>query len=77
MTKKPQRLPDQGFAKLPLVLEIIPVSKSTWFRGIAAGKYPKPVKIGTRASAWRVEDIHQCISELANTPTTDSDRIKR
>ncbi|MFD0894744.1 AlpA family phage regulatory protein [Luteolibacter ambystomatis] len=46
-----QILPEEGFAKLAQVLKVIPVSKSTWFRGIAAGKYPKPVKIGSRSSA--------------------------
>ena len=66
-------LPDEGFCKLPQVLEAIPVSKSTWFRGIAAGKYPPPVKIGTRASAWRVEEIRKCIATL----TIDSDSSRR
>lgn len=66
-------LPDEGFCKLPQVLEAIPVSKSTWFRGIAAGKYPPPVKIGTRASAWRVEEIRRCIATL----TTDSEQVRR
>lgn len=58
-------LPAEGFVKLPQVLATIPVSKSTWFRGIAAGKYPKPVKIGYRASAWRVEEIRRCITSLS------------
>lgn len=54
-------LPEEGFVRLPQVLEVIPVSKSTWFRGIQAGKFPKPVKLGVRASAWRVEDIRSLI----------------
>ncbi len=68
MKKRP--LPEEGFAKLPQVLEVIPVSKSTWFRGIATGKYPKPVKLGTRASAWRlVESYHaQQIDTTAKAP---------
>lgn len=54
-------LPEEGFVRLPQVLEVIPVSKSTWFRGIQAGKFPKPVKLGERASAWRVEEIRLLI----------------
>lgn len=65
-----QALPREGFAKLPQVLKVIPVSKSTWFRGIAAGKYPKPVKIGTRSSAWRVEEIRECIANLSKPPVS-------
>lgn len=64
-----QTLPSEGLVKLSLVLKVIPVSKSTWFRGIAAGRYPKPVKIGIRASAWRVEEIRRCMTEFApNSP---------
>jgi predicted DNA-binding transcriptional regulator AlpA len=65
-------LPEEGFCKLPQVLKAIPVSKSTWFRGIASGKYPPSVKIGTRASAWRVEEIRKCIATL--TIESDSSR---
>jgi predicted DNA-binding transcriptional regulator AlpA len=28
------------------------------------GRYPKPVKLGERASAWRVEDIRRLVEEL-------------
>jgi len=59
-----ENLSEIGYLKLREVLELIPVSKSTWFRGIQSGKYPKPVKIGIRASAWRKSDIRACIEEL-------------
>jgi prophage regulatory protein len=68
-----QIIPDVGFVKLAQVLKVIPVSKSTWFRGIVSGKYPKPVKIGARASAWRVEDIRDCIAGLAAETTHNAD----
>ena len=48
---------DVGYLRLPAVLRLIPVSKSTWFRGVQSGKYPRPVKIGMRASGWRIADI--------------------
>jgi prophage regulatory protein len=35
----------------------LPISKSTWWAGIKAGRYPKPVKLGPRITAWRVDDI--------------------
>ncbi len=47
----------RGFLRLPQVLEIIPISKSTWWKGIKDGRFPKPVKLTERTSAWLLEDI--------------------
>lgn len=43
--------------KSPAILPIIPIGKSTWWRGVKCGKYPKPVKLGTRTTVWRADDI--------------------
>jgi prophage regulatory protein len=48
----------------PPILALIPVSKSTWWAGVKSGKYPKPVKLGTRTTAWKVEDIMALIDRL-------------
>jgi len=58
-----------GFYRLPQIIGphgLIPVSKSTWWAGIKSGRFPKPVKLGPRTTAWRREDIHGLIEELAN-----------
>lgn len=39
------------------VLEIIPVSKSSWWAGVKSGRYPQPVKLGPNTTAWRWQDI--------------------
>ena len=57
-------LPDTGFVRLASILAPngpIPVSKSTWWDGVKTGRYPKPVKLGPRITAWRVEDIRTLI----------------
>ena len=59
-----QLLPQAGFLRLPQVLQIIPVGKSTWWAGIKSGRFPKGVKLGPRTTAWRVEDIRQLLQEL-------------
>jgi prophage regulatory protein len=62
-------LPVSGFVRLPGILAPngpIPVSKSTWWAGIKDGRYPKPVKLGPRITAWRVEDIRALIAGAAN-----------
>jgi prophage regulatory protein len=60
------QLPLTGFVRLPSILAPqgpIPVSKSSWWQGIKDGRYPKPVKLGPRITAWRVEDIRTLITE--------------
>jgi prophage regulatory protein len=64
----PSPLPDTGFVRLPSILSPhgpIPVSKSTWWAGVKTGRYPKPVKLGPRITAWRVEDIRALIEGTA------------
>ena len=46
----------------PATSGLIPVSHATWWRGIKDGRYPQPVKLGTRVTAWRVEDIRALIA---------------
>ncbi len=57
-------LPETGFLRLSSILAPkgpIPVSKSTWWAGVKSGRYPKPVKLGPRITAWRIEDIRELI----------------
>jgi prophage regulatory protein len=66
-------LPVTGFLRIrqiigdpkanPPIPALIPVGRSTWWAGIAAGRYPAPVKLGPRVSAWRVEDILALIEQ--------------
>lgn len=55
------QLPLEGYVRLPKVLAVIPISRSSWFAGIKSGKYPKGVKLGERTTAYRVEDIRALI----------------
>lgn len=67
--------PQTGFYRLPQIIgnpktepptqALIPVSKSTWWDGVKTGRFPKPVKLSARTTAWRVEDIHALIDQLA------------
>ena len=50
-------LPTTGLVRLSTILAVIPVSRSTFYGWVAAGKFPRPVKLGSRISAWRVEDV--------------------
>ncbi len=36
---------------------LLPVGRSTFLAGVKSGKYPKPVKLGERTTAWKKADI--------------------
>jgi prophage regulatory protein len=57
-------IPNEGYMRLPAVLSVFPVSKSTWWAGISAGRFPKGVKLGPRITAWKVKDIRKLIESL-------------
>jgi prophage regulatory protein len=59
-------LPETGFLRLPQVLQIVPVGKSTWWAGVKDGRYPKGQKLSPRTTAWKIEDIRALIAELSN-----------
>lgn len=56
-----KELPQTGFVRLPTVLAVFPVSKSTWWAGVKEGIFPQPVKLTQRTTAWRVEDIRDLL----------------
>ena len=57
-----------GFLRLSRILAPLgpfPVSKSTWWAGVKAGKYPAAHKISRGCTAWRVADIRAMIDKQA------------
>lgn len=65
------QLPETGYLRLSQILgskskeipALIPVGKSTWWEGVRNGRFPKPIKLGRRITAWRVEDIRTLIAQ--------------
>ena len=63
-------LPETGFLRLSQIIgnpdkgipPLIPVKKSTWWAGVKTGRFPQPVKLGPRVTAWRVEDLRTFIA---------------
>jgi len=62
-------LPDEGFIRLPKVLEVLPFSRSRWWAGVKNGEFPKPKKLSPNVSAWSVVEIRQLIQELESKET--------
>ncbi|MFA5982623.1 MAG: AlpA family phage regulatory protein [Methylococcaceae bacterium] len=71
-TKSNKQLPEAGFVRLPQIIgskktdtpAILPIGRTTFLNGVRSGKYPKPVKLGERTVAWRVEDIRALIVKI-------------
>ena len=66
MAQSQPHIPAFGFLRLTQVLAIVPISKSAWWEGCRTGRYPKPVKLGPRTTAWRVEDIAELVRSLGS-----------
>ena len=60
-------IPEFGYLRLPQVLALYPVSRSTFWQMVADGRAPKPVRLSARCIAWRIEDI-RALCESAGEP---------
>lgn len=66
------QLPETGFVRISAIIgnkktntpALIPISRTSFLDGVKSGKYPKPVKLGERTTAWRVEDIRNLITSI-------------
>lgn len=62
-----ENFPATGFVRLPQVLAVFPVGKSSWWTGIKAGHYPRGHKLGGgRITAWGAEDLRTLIEHTEN-----------
>jgi predicted DNA-binding transcriptional regulator AlpA len=68
------QLPETGFVRLPKIIgdpsdptkpALIPICRSAWWQGVRDGRFPQPVKLGPRTTAWRVEDIRKLIDDTS------------
>jgi len=67
-------LPLAGFLRLPQIIgnkktnlpALIPISRTSFLNGVKSGIYPKPVKLGIRTTAWKIEDIRALIDRLGD-----------
>jgi predicted DNA-binding transcriptional regulator AlpA len=63
----PSLLSENGFLRLPQIVgdwnttpripPLVPISKSTLWVWVKAGKFPEPIKLGPRTTVWRVADV--------------------
>jgi predicted DNA-binding transcriptional regulator AlpA len=44
---------------------ILPMSRSSWYTGIAEGRYPAGVKLSERSVAWLEDDVLALVKKLS------------
>jgi predicted DNA-binding transcriptional regulator AlpA len=54
-----------GYVRLPEILAVFPVSKSTWWAGVKTGRYPAGVKLSPRVTAWPADAINTLLKQVA------------
>jgi len=59
--------PARVLARLPVVLKMTGLGRSTIYRWIADGSFPPPVRLGPRAVAWRWSDLDRWTRSRADT----------
>lgn len=52
--------------RLPSVVQRTTLSRSHLYALVKGGKFPKPIKLGARSVAWRVEDVEAWIEARMN-----------
>lgn len=62
---QPATLPAAGFIRLAELRQIIPLGKSSIWRKVQLGEFPRPVKLSANVTAWPVESVRAWIDEQA------------
>ena len=55
-------LPDEAFVRLPVVLMLLGVSRSTVWRLCKSGALPAPKKLGSHIAVWSVRDLRNILN---------------
>jgi prophage regulatory protein len=63
-----EKLPSTGLLRVDQVLQFVPISRSCWWSGVKSGKFPQPVRLSQRVTAWRAADIQEVV---AGRPAAD------
>ncbi|MEN9533323.1 MAG: hypothetical protein RIQ83_2547 [Pseudomonadota bacterium] len=60
---KQSGIPSTGFIRQAVILKQFPFSKTTLWRKVKQGSFPKPVKLSERVTARRAVDVHKWLQK--------------
>ncbi|WP_286852020.1 AlpA family phage regulatory protein [Hydrogenophaga sp. 70-12] len=50
-------MPQAGYIRQAGLLEVLPISPATLWRWVNKDAFPKPVKLSSRVTAWRFDEV--------------------
>ncbi|RME80591.1 MAG: AlpA family phage regulatory protein [Zetaproteobacteria bacterium] len=50
------------FLRVNDIIQMLGISRSTWWRWVRAGKAPQPIHLSPRCTVWRAEDIQKWVN---------------
>lgn len=56
-------LPTEALIRLPDVLDLVGLCRASVYAKVAEGSFPAPIKLTSRASGWRLGDIHAWLTD--------------
>ncbi|MDR2724127.1 MAG: AlpA family phage regulatory protein [Holosporaceae bacterium] len=56
-----ERIPEERFLRLPQILRLIPIGKSTLLEKVKKGEFPKQIKLGSKISVWKASEVQAYI----------------
>jgi len=70
--KDPTSLSDEDLVDEATACRLIggtcdPIHRSTLWRGVNAGRYPRPLKVSASTNRWRVGELRAMLEKLAAT----------
>jgi len=63
-------LEDKALLRLPRVLSLVGVSRSSWWEGVKTGRFPAAIKVSPRVTTWRASEIAELLDRLAGRAET-------
>lgn len=63
----------EQFIRLPRIIEISGLGRSTIWSYVKMGKFPVPIKLSERVTVWRLSEINQWIEEKITEAQTIHD----
>jgi predicted DNA-binding transcriptional regulator AlpA len=57
---------EERFLRIPQILKLIPIGKSTLWEKIKKGEFPKQIKLGPKTAVWKASDVQAYIDNHCN-----------
>lgn len=63
------RIPETGFLRQSQIIPfLVPVSHATLWRMVKTARFPAPVKLSPKVTAWRAEEVRAWIASQGAAP---------